>query len=98
MSKYVLAFRAQPGGTPSPEQEQAWGAWFGELGPTVTSGDRVGATRVIAGEHGGDRSGSALSGYVVIEAPDLDAAAKIAQGCPGLAYGTDVEVGEVIPA
>lgn len=98
MSKYVLAFHAQPGGTASPEQEQAWGAWFGELGPTVTGGDRVGATRMIAGKNGGERGNSTLSGYVVIEAPDLDAAAKIAQGCPGLAYGTDVEVGEVIPS
>lgn len=98
MSKYVLAFRAQPGGASSPEQEQAWGAWFGELGSTVTGGDRVGATRMIAAENGGQRGSSALSGYIVIEAPDLDAAAKIAEGCPGLAHGTDVEVGEVIPS
>jgi len=33
---------------------------------------------------------------VVTDAADLDAAATLAAGCPGLASGVDVEVGEVI--
>ena len=38
MSKYVLAFRGQPDRTPAPEEEQAWGAWFGQLGPAPAAG------------------------------------------------------------
>ncbi|MBV9380402.1 MAG: hypothetical protein JOY82_18785 [Streptosporangiaceae bacterium] len=98
MSKYVLAFRGQPGGVPSPEAEQAWGAWFGQLGPAIADpGNRVGATRTMPAAHGGDPATAVLTGYVVIEASDLDAAAKLAAGCPGLADGVDVEVAEVVP-
>jgi hypothetical protein len=35
---------------------------------------------------------------VVIDAADLDAAATLAAGCPGLASGVDVEVAEVSPS
>lgn len=97
MNKYVLAFRGQPGRAPSPEEEQTWGAWFGQLGSAIVDmGNRVGATRTIPAEHRGDPGRSVLGGYVVIEAADLDAAARLAQGCPGLAHEVDVEVAEVI--
>ena len=97
MSKYVLAFRAQPGRTPAADEDQQWGAWFGTLGPAIVDmGGRVGATRTVAAEHRGDPASNVLSGYVVIEATDLDAAAELAQGCPGLAQEVDVEVAEII--
>ena len=48
MGKYVLAFRGQPDRTAAPEEEQAWGAWFGQLGPAIADmGNRVGATRTL---------------------------------------------------
>ena len=34
MGKYVLAFRGQPDRTAAPEEEQAWGAWFGPVSYT----------------------------------------------------------------
>jgi len=43
-------------------------------------------------------SADQLSGYVVIDADTLDAAASIAQGCPGLTMGGRVEVGETVPS
>jgi hypothetical protein len=99
MSKYVLAFRGQPGRVPSEEEEQAWAAWFGQLGPAIADpGNRVGATRTVPAAHRGDPGTAVLTGYVVIEASALDAAAKLAAGCPGLAGSTDVEVAEVVPA
>jgi hypothetical protein len=99
MSKYVVAFRGQPGGATSADEEQAWGAWFGQLGPTVTDrGNRVGATRTLPAAHRGDPGTSVLRGYVVIEADNLDDAARLATGCPGLAGAVDVEVAEVVPA
>ena len=99
MSKYVLAFRGQPDRTAAPEEEQAWGAWFGQLGPAITDmGNRVGATRTLPAARRGEPGNAALTGYVVIDAADLDAAATLAASCPGLASGVDVEVGEVIPS
>ena len=99
MSKYVLAFRGQPGRTPAPEEEQAWGAWFGKLGPAIAdTGNRVGATRTLLAARRGEPGRAVLTGYVVVDAADLDAAATLAAGCPGLADGVDVEVAEVIPS
>jgi hypothetical protein len=97
MSKYVLAFRGQPDRTPAPDEEQAWGAWFGQLGPAIIDrGNRVGATRTLPAGRRGEPGSAVLTGYVVIDAADLDAAAKLAAGCPGLADSVDVEVAEVI--
>jgi len=99
MGKYVLAFRGQPGRAAAPEEEQAWGAWFGQLGPAITDmGNRVGATRTLPAARRGDPGDAVLTGYVVIDAADLDAAATLAAGCPGLASGVDVEVAEVTPS
>jgi hypothetical protein len=33
-----------------------------------------------------------IGGFSLIEAPDIDAAAELAKGCPGLALGGTVEV------
>ena len=99
MGKYVLAFRSHPGRTAAPEEEQAWGAWFGQLGPAITDrGNRVGATRTLPAARRGEPGSAVLTGYVVIDAADLDAAATLAGGCPGLAGGVDVEVAEVVPS
>jgi hypothetical protein len=99
VSKYVLAFRGQPGRAAVAGEEQAWGAWFGQLGPAIADvGNRVGATRTLPAARRGDPGDAVLTGYVVIDAADLDAAATLAAGCPGLASGVDVEVAEVIPS
>jgi len=50
------------------------------------------------GDRRGEPGDAVLTGYVVIDAADLDAAAALAAGCPGLAGGVDVEVAEVIPS
>lgn len=51
----------------------------GPQGARVTDGPYAEAKEVVAG-------------YVMVQAADLDAAAAIAQGCPGLAIGLTVEV------
>ena len=38
-----------------------------------------------------------MTGYTLIEADSLDAAAGLAGGCPVLKHGGTVEVGETIP-
>ena len=97
MSKYVLAFRGQPDRIPAADEEQAWGAWFGQLGTAIADmGNRVGATRTLPAARRGEPGNAVLTGYVVIDAADLDAAPALAAGCPGLSSGVDVEVAEFV--
>lgn len=99
MSRYVVAFRGQPDRTPAPGEDQEWAAWFGRLGSAIAEmGNRVGAVRTLPAVGNREPGNAVLTGYVVIEADDLDAAARLARGCPGLAQGVDVEVAEVVPS
>jgi len=96
MSKYVFAFRNDPKRAASPGEEEAWTAWFGELGGAVTDfGNRVSRASMV-GATGAGTNPDALSGYVVVTADSLDAAVALAKGCPGLRAGGSVEVGEIL--
>jgi hypothetical protein len=96
MSKYVFAFRNDPGRAATAGEEEAWTAWFGELGGAVTDfGNRVSRASMV-GANGAGTDQDALSGYVVITADSLDAAVALAKGCPGLQAGGRVEVGEIM--
>lgn len=98
MNSYVVAFRGRPERTPAAGEDQQWGAWFARLGPAITDpGNRVGATRTLPAQpDSGGADGRVLTGYMVITAADLDAAAQLAAGCPGLAHEVTVEVAEVL--
>jgi hypothetical protein len=96
MSKYVFAFRSDPGRAATAAEEEAWGAWFGQLGGAVADfGNRVGQARMVGANGASPQTGS-LSGYVVVNADNLDSAVVLAQGCPGLRAGGQVEVGEIV--
>jgi hypothetical protein len=94
MANYVLSFRGQAGRTVSADEEAEWTAWFGKIGGSIADfGHRVSRARTVGD---GVRDRSELAGYVVITAPDLDAAVALAEGCPGLRHAGGVEVGEVM--
>ena len=96
MSSYVLAFRGRPDRTPQSGEDEAWGVWFGRLGPAITDfGNRVGTCRTLSARQDDNSDGRVLTGYIVITADDLDAAVELASGCPGLAHDVSVEVAEV---
>jgi hypothetical protein len=98
---YLLAYHG--GGMPQTEQERAkvmadWGQWFGTLGPAlVDGGNPVGQTRTIAGSGSVSDGGGAnpVSGYSIIKAESMEAAVQMAKGCPLLASGGNIEVGEI---
>lgn len=94
MSTFILTFRNDPTTAPTAAQEQLWNEWFAEIGEHVTDfGSRVGRA-VMLGDN--PASPDQLSGYIAVNADDLDSAVKLASGCPGLTYGGRVEVGEPV--
>jgi len=95
MAKYVYAYT---GGSMAETDEEraaamaAWGAWFGQLGSAVVDGGNpFGASTKV-----GNGGGVGLSGYSIVQADSLDAAAKLTDGCPILASGGGIDVYETI--
>jgi hypothetical protein len=99
MAKFLLMYE---GGTMPSEEErpavmQAWEGWFSQIGgavvdqgnPFTPASKRVGADGSISGGAG------AGSGYSILEADSLDAAADLAKGCPVLRGGASVAVYEI---
>jgi YCII-related domain len=98
MPTYVLAYRNPAGYVPSPENGAAWRDWFQRMGDQlvdpgqpVTSGTTIGNC---------SPGSTQLGGFSLIRAADLDAAVAMAKGCPVLARGGGVEIGELgeVPA
>jgi len=95
MAKYLFVYHG--GGMAETEEERnetmaRWGAWAQELGDHVIDfGAPIGESRSVGGSNG-----SFASGYSLIEAGSLDEATELAGGCPILAGGGSVEVGETI--
>lgn len=83
MKKFVfLAIGFQ---TPTPEIIDAWGKWFESIGDKIVdSGNPLGAAREIT------RDGSkelplgvdSITGYLIINAENIDEAEEIAKTCP----------------
>jgi hypothetical protein len=97
MSCYVLVFRGEADRQAAPADEAAWASWFRDLGGAVTDfGNRVGRAVVVRGNGARGEASDVLTGYVVVSADSLQAAVDLAGGCPGLASGGRVEVGEVV--
>ena len=99
MAKYLLLYEG--GSMPETDAERdqamkAWEAWFGTLGTAVADPGNPfspGSKRVTADGSITSGAGSA-SGYSVIEADSLDAAADLAKGCPVLQGGASIGVYE----
>ena len=71
-----------------------WPAWLAGIGGQPTDpGNRIGQVRDVGGA---PERPDVLASYIVISASSLEAAMAVAEGCPMLAQGGTVEVGEVI--
>ncbi len=99
MANYVLVYRG--GGMPETEEEQAavtaaWGAWYAGLGAAVVDGGNpFGPSMSVAGDGStSEGAASGLTGYSILTADGLEAAAEMAKGCPILASGGSIEVYE----
>ena len=78
-----------------------FGEWFDELGSAlVNRGNPIGRIATISGKDGVVEGGGAnpVTGYTVIQAESLEAAVKLARGCPVVVAGQQVEIGETFNA
>jgi hypothetical protein len=106
-SDYMLLFRGTNWGNElSPEQIQKvaadWMAWFERLTkqgivssghPLMNEGKTVSGKRgLIVADGPFAESKEAVGGYFYLHVADMDEAVAIAQQCPGLEYGAEVEV------
>ena len=94
MAKFVLIYTGG-GMAETPEAQeavmQAWGAWFGTLGTSLTDmGNPFGAATTL-----GAGTASA-TGYSIITAASLEDATTLAKGCPILEGGGSVHVHEAL--
>jgi hypothetical protein len=106
MAKFLFIYRGNPqeNAKMTPEQMQQhlqkWMEWIGtavKQGWMVDEGDALtGEGRVVKPKVITDgpfvESKEIVGGYSIVEANTIDAAAKLAQGCPGLLVGGLVEV------
>ncbi len=100
MPKYIFAYH---GGKPpeTPEEGEkvmaAWGEWLGAMGDAVVDGGNpAGPSKTVSASGVADDGGAnPLSGYSLVNAPDMDAAVEMAKGCPVLPHGT-IEVCEAV--
>jgi hypothetical protein len=104
MSNFLLAYHG--GGMAMSESERAkvmqeWGDWFQQLGTAVVDGGNpVGSASQISssGSVTQGAGSNPLTGYSILKADSLDAATRMAGGCPVLKGGGNVEVYEIVPA
>jgi hypothetical protein len=100
MANYVLVYRGGGAMADTEEQRQAelarWGVWYGGLGDAVVDGGNpFGASKSVAADGSASDGGtSRLTGYTILKADSLDAAAAMAKGCPILTNGGSIEVYE----
>jgi hypothetical protein len=100
MAKFVYVYTGgQMAETPEAQEQamQAWGAWFGTLGASVTDmGNPFGASATVSSSGASAGGASKAGGYSIVEAASLDDATAKANGCPVLDGGGSVEVYEAI--
>lgn len=101
MTRYLLLYSG--GSMPQSEAEQkqvldAWNKWMGGLGKAlIDGGDPFTPKAMSVMTDGAIKDGPVegmASGYSIIEADSLDAATKMAKGCPVLLGGAKISVFE----
>lgn len=102
MSKFVFGYHGGGGAETTEDMDAvmaAWDRWYGEIGTALVDGGApFGQLRTVSHDGAVAEGGGAnpLSGYTIVEAPDIDAAVALAKGCPILTAGGSVEVAEAV--
>ena len=103
MSKYLLLYSGGMGMAATPEEQEKimadWGAWYGKMGDAVVDGGApFGASKNLTGNgvQDGPLGDTPATGYTVIEADSLEAAAAGSEDHPHIGHGGQVQVFECI--
>ena len=99
MARYVLIYTGGMGMEASPDVQQKimaeWGAWYTRMGASIVDGGAPFAESKHLKGNGiedGPIGDTPATGYTVIEAGSLDAAAAACEDHPHLNHGGQVEV------
>jgi hypothetical protein len=93
MSKFLFGYRIPSTYAPgSGDVTAAWAAWFEQLGASVVDRGNPIFERSTIGNCGPD---TALGGYSLVDADDLQSAVALAKRCPSLLSDGGVEIGEI---
>jgi len=93
MSTYVFVYRIPRGYTPGdPAEADAFVQWFRGISNHVVEVGEPVFSRQVVGANPGETE---LGGYSLISADSLGEAVRLTHGCPALARGGSVEVGEL---
>ena len=106
MANFVLLYTGGSAGTSPAEREkvmQAWGGWFGKLGDKIVDAgnpfsDHAKNISNSGAVHHGAVGSPPATGYSILKADSLNAAAELAKGCPVLQSGGKITVYEITPA
>ncbi len=105
MANFVLLYSGGSAGTTPAEREQvmqAWGGWFGKLGDKIVDAGNPFSEHSKSVSNGSVHDGAVgnppATGYSILKAESLSAAAELAKGCPVLQSGGKITVYEVTPA
>jgi len=103
MANFILVYSGGSAGATEAEREkamQAWGAWFGKLGDRVVDAGNPfseHAKNLSNGSVHDGAIGTPATGYSILKADSLNAAAEAARGCPVLLSGGKITVYEITP-
>ncbi len=99
MGKYMLIYTGGMGMAAEPEVQQeimgGWGAWYEKMGAAIVDGGAPFADAKHLKGNGvedGPLGGAPATGYTIIEADSLDAAAGACADHPHLKYDGQVQV------
>jgi hypothetical protein len=92
MPDYLLSFRAPTDYTSTPDTRAAWNEFFQAISTHLEDIGNPIFNRTGVGETG---TGTALGGYSLVNADDLEQACELAARCPLTKLGGGVEIGEL---
>ena len=99
MGKYMVIYSGGMGMAATPEEQEKimadWGAWYGQMGEAIVDGGAPFADSKHMTGNGvsdGPLGDTPATGYTLIEADSLDAAAAACQNHPHLDHGGQVQV------
>lgn len=99
MAKFMITYTGGMGMAATPEEQEQimgeWGVWYDKLGSAIVDGGApFGEAKHLTADGAGDGplGDNPATGYTVLEADSLDAAAAACDGHPHLKHGGQVQV------